>query len=121
MVGCLTELLRPGRRWTEPARDTLFSVLVAMLIDPYMESILLSAQMTVCLDRLLQGYERSVWGSGSDSGKVSPANFLPREVTWSPVRPLLVAFVVLTLEAADANLTLFSSSFYSAAADPGRG
>ena len=71
LVGCLTELLRPGRRWADDARDTLFSVLVAMLADSYMEHIMMTWRVTACLDRLLQSYDRSVW-TASDSSKVSP-------------------------------------------------
>lgn len=69
VVGCLSELLQAGRGWTDAARDTLFSVLVAMLIDPYMERILMTSHVTICLDRLLQSYHRTTWSDGSDNCK----------------------------------------------------
>ena len=73
MLGCVTELLQAGRRWTDAARDTLFSVLVAMLVDPHMEHIMMTSRVTLCLDRLLQSYDSAVWCSGSDCSKVSTA------------------------------------------------
>ncbi|XP_043232212.1 uncharacterized protein LOC122386748 isoform X3 [Amphibalanus amphitrite] len=69
-VECLTKLLRPGRHWTDAARYTLFSVLVAMLADPYMESIEVTPRVTVCVDALLRSYERAAWSADSDNSKL---------------------------------------------------
>ena len=94
VVECLSELLRPGRYWTDDARDALFSVLVAMLLDPHMEHIMMTSRATSCLARLLQSYERTVWSRDMDTGKVGPAQPPPLPAAagdWMRVRGTFTA------------------------------